>query len=326
MAAIELVSLLWGHKEVKTSSVAGVYEGWTYRRPSKVTGGVGIHNEIYNASEKEIKYLTFTYVAYNQVGDLIRCTVKGEAEARGKLTGPIAPNETASVDWDVLWYNPTISSVAIQEILVQFMDGTEETVSGSEILKTSDENSVYYQKRGKAEREEALKRAEERKKCEEEREKEKARAKKRSKIIKLTVLGVVLAIIAGCVISFFVKQAQYDIDNFRVEITDKTNDSYNNVGVYVVFDFNVENKGKIDASNLKGILTVTDQSGNVLMVGNAGISDIAANAQTTAQVRFTMSRDEKSEALWNTEYENLTFKFEIESVSFEDGTYKTVEE
>lgn len=323
MASVELESLMWGHKTIKSSSTGHVYEGWEYNRAEKATGGVGISNEIYNASEKVIKYLTFTYVAYNQVGDQVKCTVKGEYEAKGRLTGPIDPNEKATVKWDVLWYNPTISEVAIKEIHVEFMDGSEETIDGNDIIKTSSHESVYYKKRGKAEHEEALKRAEERKKADEEQKQNEILSKKRASVIKWSILAVIVVIIAISVIVHFINQSQYDIDNLELNVTDKINDQAYNNGVYIIFEFNVENKGKVEAESYSGILTVSDKEGNVLMEGEVNIYNIKAKEETKAQIKFTMSRDSQTEQLWNTAFEDLVFSFEPESARFEGGAVKT---
>lgn len=41
------------------------------------------------------------------------------------------------------WYNPTISKAIIKQALVQFMDNSEDLISGDEILDMSDKNSEY---------------------------------------------------------------------------------------------------------------------------------------------------------------------------------------
>ena len=41
------------------------------------------------------------------------------------------------------WYNPTISKAVIKHALVQFMDNSEDLISGDEILDMSDKNSEY---------------------------------------------------------------------------------------------------------------------------------------------------------------------------------------
>lgn len=41
------------------------------------------------------------------------------------------------------WYNPTISKAVIKQALIQFMDNSEDLISGDEILDMSDKNSEY---------------------------------------------------------------------------------------------------------------------------------------------------------------------------------------
>ena len=113
--------------------------------------GVEIFHDYYNSSERVIKYITFTYVPYNAVNDVVKCTIKGRAEASGRLTGPISPNTKSRVSWENLWYNPTVCYVVITQIHVQYMDNTEEVIAGKDVLFMDDENSIYYNKIGRSE-------------------------------------------------------------------------------------------------------------------------------------------------------------------------------
>ncbi len=118
------------------------------KRPN-TAGGVDVLHRIYNASEKEIKYVSFTYIPLNQVGDVVKCKIKDRAEAYCKFTGPIAPGEETLVSWENLWYNPTVDSVKITEMKIEYTDGTVETVAGEDIIDTSHPESKF----GKIERE-----------------------------------------------------------------------------------------------------------------------------------------------------------------------------
>ena len=66
---------------VQTDSVGGVSPSIGYR----------------NNSGKTIKYIEFTMVPYNAVGDPVSCTIRGYSSAVGKVTGPI---ETFVIDTD----------------------------------------------------------------------------------------------------------------------------------------------------------------------------------------------------------------------------------
>ena len=155
MSTIEIGYLFTGHKEIKVLSNGSTYEGWS--RGANAANGIGVEHEIYNSGDKAIKYITFTYIPSNRVGDTISCQISGKSEVNCQLTGPFFPDEKSEVRWDCLWYNPTVSEVTIKEIRVQYMDDTEEIIPGAEVKHTSDKNSVYYEKHGKKQMEEYAK-------------------------------------------------------------------------------------------------------------------------------------------------------------------------
>ena len=106
--------------------------------------GVKVFHEYYNAGEKEIKYITFSYVPYNAVNDVVACTSTGKAEASGKLTGPIPAKHKSYISWENIWYNPTVTTAALTQIHVQYMDNTEELIDGKDVVFIEDEKSAYY--------------------------------------------------------------------------------------------------------------------------------------------------------------------------------------
>lgn len=159
MSIIEVGDLYAGHSEVEVTDSGHTYKPW-YQGPNSV-GGVGVEHKIFNASDKTIKYLTFTYQAYNRVGDAVVSQTSGRSIASGKLTGPIEPKKQINVRWEALWYNPTISKVVLKKIVIQYMDNSEETVEGDQILSMSDENSEYKKQEDARIAAEAARKAEE---------------------------------------------------------------------------------------------------------------------------------------------------------------------
>ena len=121
--------------------------------------GTGAGIEYFNAGEKEIKYLTFTCVPYNAVKDVVACTISRKIEARLQLTGPIPPKHHGYLNWENIWFNPTINNVRITQIYIQYMDNTEEVIDGKDVMSMKDQNSAYYkevvvlEQKAKAERE-----------------------------------------------------------------------------------------------------------------------------------------------------------------------------
>ncbi len=149
MSSIEVGYLFKGTKGINYN------ERWNtgWESMPNFVGGIGVKHDYFNATDKMIKYITFTYVAYNSVNDIIVCTTTGITEASVRITGPFSPYSSYFVANDVLWYNPTVDSVKIKSIDVEYSDGTNETIAGEDVVSMSNKESVYYQKIGKAKEE-----------------------------------------------------------------------------------------------------------------------------------------------------------------------------
>ena len=150
-----------------------------YAMSPNSAGGVEVLHEIYNATDKTMKYITITYVPYNSVGDIVSCTVKKISEARCQLTGPILPGKCDFISWKNLWYNPTIDTAKIKEVKIQYMDDTEETISGEDIVDFDSPDSKFGNTR-RLERE---------------------TKEKKKKKIKLIVGGIIVAFVLLSIIS-----------------------------------------------------------------------------------------------------------------------------
>lgn len=120
------MNLQWGHNN---------YEGW-HRGPNSA-GGVDVGFDIKNLSEKTIKYAIIYCVPYNSVGDRVACEITGEVEKSAKWTGPLAQNRTDYNNlWSKAWYNYSIRTVRLSKVEILYMDGTSETIQGSQIQGT----------------------------------------------------------------------------------------------------------------------------------------------------------------------------------------------
>ena len=93
-------------------------------------GGVEWTFKIRNNSDKEIKYITFQWSCYNAVGDSIRDEISGKSYVRIKFTGPLAPGETTGSKRNTtLFYNHAYANMKWNEITVEYMDGTTESIT-----------------------------------------------------------------------------------------------------------------------------------------------------------------------------------------------------
>lgn len=97
-------------------------------------GGVSIRYAIKNIGPKEIKYFTFTFVPYNAVGDIVKCTIKNVDEKSVRGIGPIAQNCIENnYFFENVWYNNSITSVKLVSAVIEYMDGTIEVIKGEQI-------------------------------------------------------------------------------------------------------------------------------------------------------------------------------------------------
>lgn len=90
-------------------------------------GQAGAQIKFYNEDDRDIKYVDFQLVPFNNVGDVVggidsACTVKA--------TGPFKSHRCASTQWNYIWDGFTIKELGIAKVGITYMDGSIETVEG----------------------------------------------------------------------------------------------------------------------------------------------------------------------------------------------------
>lgn len=119
-----------------------ISNGWQSGPDS--AGGVSVLIDIKNLSEKTIKYYFLYFIPYNAVEDAVSCSVTGKVEYGVKGTGPLSQNQ---VKYNALfanaWYNHSITTVKLTKAEIEYMDGTSETIQGSEISSIQGGGGCY---------------------------------------------------------------------------------------------------------------------------------------------------------------------------------------
>lgn len=94
-------------------------------------GGVTWSLKIRNNTDKQIKYVTIKWDCYNAVGDLIydEISVGPQSYQRMKFTGPLDAHSTSATQRTSGFYNSDLDNYKINEINVEYMDGTTEKVT-----------------------------------------------------------------------------------------------------------------------------------------------------------------------------------------------------
>jgi hypothetical protein len=97
--------------------------------------GVNLTASVTNPNPKSaIKYLTVSVTPFNAVGDVVRSSIGGISTTSIKVTGPISfEDETKILQWDAIWYNPTINCAKVNSISVEYMNGSRFTFAGTSL-------------------------------------------------------------------------------------------------------------------------------------------------------------------------------------------------
>lgn len=108
------------------------------------SGGVSVKFSIKNVGTKTIKYAGLFFIPYNNVGDQVGCTVRNESERGVKIVGPIGPNGYMSNRlFENAWWNNSIRSIELSKAIVEYTDGTEETIQGYQISQIQAASGCY---------------------------------------------------------------------------------------------------------------------------------------------------------------------------------------
>lgn len=94
----------------------------------------------YFDKSKIIKYIYFSVVPYNEVGDPQTCESRKYSTFTGQVTGPIkASFDFRSSKWEIAWYNNTIRCIKLTKVRVEYTDGSTYTYV-KELPKILDDN------------------------------------------------------------------------------------------------------------------------------------------------------------------------------------------
>ena len=111
---------------------------------------INVHINIFNISNKTIKYITFTTIPYNKVYDQVYCTLTNKSEVNLKFTGPLYSYDPTDKylnnregTFNQVWSNTNICDVKITKIHIEYMDGTEEFINTDDIVFFDNPQSMY---------------------------------------------------------------------------------------------------------------------------------------------------------------------------------------
>ncbi len=96
---------------------------------SEVTDGVTAKFEVFNPTNKTIKYVTFYVSGINAVGDKVYNIRQQSYVSEFKGVGPIKSKESASYEWEYAWFTDVVETLKIIKVKIQYMDGSAKIVT-----------------------------------------------------------------------------------------------------------------------------------------------------------------------------------------------------
>ena len=120
------------HVKIKWGSY-GEYALW-WTKGVNLKGYTDIMTSFWHDENRSIKYITFYYIPYNRVGDIVCCKVKKVSERGLLCTGPYESGKIHSALGRRMWRNHSVDSVKITKAKIEFMDGTKKTIPATEML------------------------------------------------------------------------------------------------------------------------------------------------------------------------------------------------
>ena len=116
---------------------------------SNSVGGVTVYIAAKNLSGKTIKYLFWTVIPYNAVGDKQKGEISRVSDKVLEYTGPLKADNAGLGNWRLVWFNENIKCVVISRLKVEFMDGTKKyynsQIEVNSLLQGDVKNTCAYQ-------------------------------------------------------------------------------------------------------------------------------------------------------------------------------------
>ncbi len=115
---------------------------WSVYDESEYTQGTSVKVSVHNPTSKTVKYLWFTFVGLNPVGDKVTDKKRG-TNITMQGVGPIKPSEGGSYEFSYVWFTDMVDDARILSIKVQYMDGTVKVISNpSDVIMSNEYQDI----------------------------------------------------------------------------------------------------------------------------------------------------------------------------------------
>lgn len=106
---------------------------WSYA--NEYSSFTDVEVEVINPWKQKIKYIWFTLIAHNPVGDLVKDGFSGATYKTVKGIGPIEYSASGSYKFESVFYSKVIETMTVKTIKIQFFDGSIKIINNPILLK-----------------------------------------------------------------------------------------------------------------------------------------------------------------------------------------------
>jgi hypothetical protein len=112
-----------------------VLRDWDFHYENKYSRSIDIDVTVENPFRKTIKYIWFTFKAYNPVDDPIKDGITGKYESTVRGIGPIDYGSKGVYNFESVFYSKVIETMRMTMIKIQFFDGSIKIINNPRTLK-----------------------------------------------------------------------------------------------------------------------------------------------------------------------------------------------
>ncbi len=111
---------------------------WSWSYSNEYSKFVDVDITVINPYKQRIKYIWFTFVAFNPVNDPIKDGISGKLEKTVQGIGPIEYGDRGTYNFEDVFYSNVIETMRVNQIKIQFFDGTVKIITRPQTIKRDD--------------------------------------------------------------------------------------------------------------------------------------------------------------------------------------------
>ena len=101
---------------------------WSWEYPNEYSSFTEVTVKVINPYKQRIKYIWFSFQAFNDVDDPVRDGITGATTKTVKGIGPIEYGGTGTYTFETVFYSKVIGKMKMTQIKIQFFDGTSKLI------------------------------------------------------------------------------------------------------------------------------------------------------------------------------------------------------